>query len=64
VPELIERLREQGASEIVVVAGGVIPAQDHDFLFARGVSNVFGPGTPITKAARETLQAVRDRRHT
>ncbi len=62
VPELIEQLRSQGAGDVVVVAGGVIPAKDYEFLFERGVANVFGPGTPITKAARETLQAVRDRR--
>jgi methylmalonyl-CoA mutase len=44
------------------VCGGVIPAQDYEFLFARGVAQVFGPGTPIPKAARETLRAIRDRR--
>jgi methylmalonyl-CoA mutase len=62
VPELIAQLRAQGADDVVVVCGGVIPVQDYDFLRARGVAQIFGPGTPIPKAARETLQAVRDRR--
>jgi methylmalonyl-CoA mutase len=62
VPALIEALRAQGAGDVVVVCGGVIPAPDYEFLFARGVAAVFGPGTPIPKAARETLQAVRNRR--
>ncbi|MCE2392734.1 MAG: methylmalonyl-CoA mutase [Proteobacteria bacterium] len=61
VPELIDELRSQEAADVVVVCGGVIPAKDYEFLHARGVSNVFGPGTPVPKAARETLQAVRDR---
>ena len=51
VPALIEELREQGASDILVVCGGVIPAQDYDFLFEKGVSAVYGPGTNIPDAA-------------
>jgi methylmalonyl-CoA mutase len=43
----------------VVVVGGVIPAQDYDFLKAAGVAAVFGPGTVIANAAREVLAAVR-----
>jgi len=44
VPELIEQLRKQGGEEIVVVCGGVIPAQDYDFLHDAGVAAVLGPG--------------------
>jgi methylmalonyl-CoA mutase len=62
VPRLIEALREQGAGEIVVVCGGVIPPQDYEGLHARGVSKVFGPGTHVPEAAREVLRAIRERR--
>jgi methylmalonyl-CoA mutase len=59
VPQLIEALRAEGADDIVVVVGGVIPAQDYDELFGHGVACVFGPGTPIPKAAGDTLAAIR-----
>ncbi|MBV5287161.1 MAG: cobalamin-dependent protein, partial [Methyloversatilis discipulorum] len=59
VPQLIAALRAQGADDIVVVVGGVIPAQDYDELYGHGVSCVFGPGTPIPKAAKDTLDAIR-----
>jgi methylmalonyl-CoA mutase len=62
VPQLIEALREQGARDIVVVVGGVIPASDYDFLKAAGVSAVFGPGSNIPRAASEILALVRERR--
>ncbi len=62
VPALIEALQAKGAGEIAVVAGGVIPPQDYDFLREKGVAGVFGPGTRIPKAAREVLQVVRARR--
>ncbi len=58
VPELIEALRAQGAEDIVVIAGGVIPQQDYDFLTAAGVSHIFGPGTPIPVCARQVLDSV------
>ena len=58
VPELIEALREQGADDIIVIAGGVIPAQDYDFLMESGVALIFGPGTPIPDAARKVLDAI------
>jgi len=58
VPQLIEELRKQGADDIVVIAGGVIPRQDYDFLFKAGVKCIFGPGTPIPLAARDVLDAV------
>lgn len=60
VPELLEELRKQGADDIVVIAGGVIPRQDYDFLYEAGVKCIFGPGTPIPLAAREVLEAVKN----
>ena len=58
VPQLIDALREQGAEDIIVIAGGVIPQQDYDFLYNAGVKLIFGPGTPIPDAARRVLDAV------
>ena len=58
VPELIEALRQQGADDIIVVAGGVIPKQDYDFLYDRGVAAIFGPGTQIPIAARGVLDEI------
>ena len=58
IPQLIQELRKQGAEDIVVIAGGVIPRQDYDFLYEAGVKCIFGPGTPIPQAAREVLDAV------
>jgi methylmalonyl-CoA mutase len=58
-PMLIAALREKGAGEILVVCGGVIPAQDYDFLRAHGVAAIFGPGTNIPEAAREILGLIR-----
>jgi len=58
VPELIEELRRQGAGDIVVIAGGVIPRQDYEYLYAAGVTCVFGPGTRIPQAARQVLNAI------
>lgn len=62
VPAIINALADQDASEIIVIAGGVIPAQDYDFLREVGVKGIFGPGTVIPDAAREVLQAIRDAR--
>ncbi len=59
VSELIRELAEQDARDIVVVAGGVIPPQDYPYLREQGVAAVFGPGTPIPKAAAEVLDAIR-----
>lgn len=58
IPELIDELRKQGADDIVVIAGGVIPKQDYDALYSAGVKCVFGPGSPIPECAREVLDAV------
>ncbi|MFV0277352.1 MAG: methylmalonyl-CoA mutase [Parahaliea sp.] len=58
VPQLVEELHKQGADDIVVIAGGVIPRQDYDHLYRAGVKCIFGPGTPIPQCAREVLDAV------
>ena len=58
VPELIAELAKLDASEIVVIAGGVIPEQDYPALREAGVQCIFGPGTAIPEAAREVLEAV------
>ncbi|HWA32820.1 MAG TPA: methylmalonyl-CoA mutase [Cyclobacteriaceae bacterium] len=55
VPELITALKELKRPDILVVAGGVIPQQDYDFLYNAGVTGIFGPGTPVTEAARTVL---------
>lgn len=55
IPQVIEELKNQGRSDIMVVAGGVIPAQDYDFLYKAGVFGVFGPGTKISTAAQSIL---------
>jgi methylmalonyl-CoA mutase len=62
VPQLVEALRAQGANDVIVVAGGVIPPKDHAELGAQGVAAVFGPGTPVPRAAREVLAAIRAKR--
>ena len=59
VPQLLAELKKQGAEDIVVIAGGVIPRQDYDFLYNAGVKCIFGPGTPIPQCAREVLEAVK-----
>ena len=58
VPQLIEELKKQGAEDILVIAGGVIPRQDYDFLREAGVDFIFGPGTSIPACAREVIDAV------
>jgi len=60
VPQLVEELRKQGAGDIVVIAGGVIPKQDYEFLYTAGVKCIFGPGTPIPLCARDVLDAVNE----
>ncbi|GAA5173485.1 methylmalonyl-CoA mutase [Niveibacterium umoris] len=61
VPQLVSALKAQGADDIVVFVGGVIPAQDYDFLYNAGAAGIFGPGTPIPAAAREVLAQIRKR---
>ncbi|MEH6911434.1 MAG: methylmalonyl-CoA mutase [Oceanicoccus sp.] len=58
IPTLIDELKKQGADDIIVVAGGVIPKQDYEFLKGVGVKGIFGPGTKIPLAARDVLDAI------
>jgi methylmalonyl-CoA mutase len=62
VPALIEDLKKQGAGDILVVTGGVIPQQDYDFLYKAGVAAVYGPGTNIPKAAAEILELLKKKK--
>lgn len=55
VPQVIEELKKLGRPDIIVIAGGVIPAQDYDFLYKAGVAAIFGPGTSVTKAACQIM---------
>ncbi len=55
LPKLVEALKENGREDILVVAGGVIPAQDYDYLYEQGAAAIFGPGTIITESARKLL---------
>ena len=58
IPALILELKKQDAGDIIVVAGGVIPKQDYQFLYDTGVVGIYGPGTAIPEAAREVLDAI------
>jgi methylmalonyl-CoA mutase len=62
VPELVEALKKQGADDILVVVGGVIPPKDYEFLYSCGVAGVFGPGTAITDSANQVLNALEKRK--
>ena len=55
VPQLIDELKKLGREDIMVIAGGVIPAQDYEFLYQAGVAAIFGPGTSVAKAAVEMM---------
>jgi len=56
IPQVIEELKNLGREDILVVAGGVIPHKDYRFLYNAGVSAIFGPGTPVSKAARQIME--------
>ena len=60
IPALIEELKKLGRDDIMVTAGGVIPAQDYDFLYKAGVACIFGPGTPIPYSAIEMMKILLD----
>ena len=62
VPMLVEELRKQGADDVLVSCGGVIPPQDYDFLKKKGVAAVYGPGTNIPEAAAEVLRLIAKKR--
>ena len=56
IPQVIEELKKLGRPDIIVIAGGVIPAQDYDFLYKAGVAAIFGPGTNVSKAACQIME--------
>ncbi len=58
LPELVEELKKRGGENIIVIAGGVIPRQDYDFLKEHGVSAIFGPGTNVLEAARGVIDLI------
>jgi methylmalonyl-CoA mutase len=59
VPAIIAELKKQGADDIVVFVGGVIPRQDYDMLYAAGVKGIYGPGTPIPASAKDVLEQIK-----
>lgn len=61
LPQLMAELARLGRDDIMVVCGGVIPAQDYQSLFEQGASAIFGPGTPIPQAAAELMQQIQER---
>ena len=62
LPELVKSLKAQGADDIIVFAGGVIPAQDYDYLYNAGAKAIFGPGTRIEDSAVKVLEEIRKAR--
>ena len=64
VPQVIEDLRMLGRDDIMVIVGGVIPAQDYNFLYKSGVVGIFGPGTSVSLAARRILEVLMETLHT
>ncbi len=60
VPQVIEELKRLGRPDIVVIAGGVIPAQDYDFLYKAGVAAIFGPGSSVTQSACDIMHVLMD----
>ena len=59
VPAIIDSLKQQGADDIVVFVGGVIPRQDYEMLYDAGVKGIYGPGTPIPASAKDVLEQIR-----
>jgi methylmalonyl-CoA mutase len=59
VPAIIQSLKDQGADDIIVFVGGVIPPQDYDFLYQAGVKGIYGPGTPIPVSAKDVLEQIK-----
>lgn len=59
VPAIIEALKRQGADDIIVFVGGVIPRQDYEFLYQAGVKGIYGPGTPIPASAKDVLEQIK-----
>jgi methylmalonyl-CoA mutase len=61
-PQLVKALQAEGAGDIIVICGGVIPHQDYEFLKNAGVKAIFGPGTNIPEAAQDILRLIRQAR--
>ncbi|NMH74275.1 methylmalonyl-CoA mutase [Bacillus sp. RO2] len=61
LPQLVEELKKLNREDIIVVIGGVIPAQDYEFLYSKGASAIFGPGTVIPRAAEKVLEEIYER---
>jgi methylmalonyl-CoA mutase len=59
VPAIVQALKDQGADDIIVFVGGVIPRQDYEFLYEAGVKGIYGPGTPIPASAKDVLEQIR-----
>jgi methylmalonyl-CoA mutase len=59
VPAIMAELKKQGADDIVVFVGGVIPQQDYEFLYTAGVKGIYGPGTPIPISAKDVLEQIK-----
>ena len=59
VPAIIEELKRQGADDIIVFVGGVIPRKDYDMLYEAGVKGIYGPGTPIPASAKDVLENIK-----
>ena len=59
VPAIIQSLKVQGADDIIVFVGGVIPRGDYDFLYDAGVKGIYGPGTPIPASAKDVLEQIK-----
>ncbi len=59
VPAIIAELKKQGADDIIVFVGGVIPRQDYEMLYEAGVKGIYGPGTPIPASAKDVLEQIR-----
>ena len=58
VPAIIAALKAQGADDIIVFVGGVVPQQDYGFLYAAGVKGIYGPGTPVPVSAKGVLEHI------
>jgi methylmalonyl-CoA mutase len=63
VPAIIAELKKQGATDIIVFVGGVVPRQDYEFLYAAGVKGIYGPGTPIPVSAKDVLSQIEKALH-
>ena len=59
MPAIIAELKRQGADDIIVFVGGVVPRQDYDMLYAAGVKGIYGPGTPIPVSANDVLRQIK-----